>query len=284
MAELRFELLGPVRARRDPAELDLGSPQQRAVLAALLLARGRHVAVGALIDALWGERVPRTAPAVVRTYVSRLRQCLQPEPGRPDNAVIRLVGDGYTLLFRSAALDLDDFEKLSVHARTARADHETARAAGLFRAAQALWQGVPLAGIPGPYADTQRARLTELRVAVTEDGLAAEIDTGGHMDAIAQLWELRAEYPLRERLSELLMLALYRAGRQAEALDVFGKSRRMLVDELGIEPGPSLRDMHQRILRADGSLLGLPARHAGHSRSSAATSREVPEAMGAAAR
>jgi DNA-binding SARP family transcriptional activator len=260
MAELRFELLGPVRARRDPAELDLGSPQQRAVLAALLLARGRHVSVGTLIDALWGERAPRTAPAIVRTYVSRLRHCLQPEPGGPDSAVIRLVGDGYTLLLGSAALDLDDFERLSVQARAARADHETARAAGLFHAAQALWQGVPLAGIPGPYADTQRARLTELRVAVTEDGLAAEIDTGGHTGAIAQLWELQAEYPLRERLSELLMLALYRAGRQAEALDVFDKSRRLLVDELGIEPGPSLRDMHQRILQADGRLVGLPTR------------------------
>lgn len=260
MSELRFELLGPLRARDDATELDLGSPQQKAVLAALLLARGRHVAMATLVDALWGERAPRTAPNVIRTYVSRLRHLLQPDPGWPDRDVIKLVGDGYTLRLGTAVLDFDVFEKLSRDGRAARAAGDTARAARLLRAAQALWQGIPLAGIPGPYADAQRARLTELRVAAAEDGLAADIDSGAHLAAVPPLRELLAAYPLREKLSELLMLALYRSGRQADALAVFGASRRLLRDELGIDPGPSLRDMHQRILTADSRLTGQPAR------------------------
>src|ERR1700727_2525310 len=117
MPELRFELLGPVRARCDSTELDLGSPQQKAVLVMLLLAHGRHVAMDALIDALWGDRAPRTAASTVRNYVCRLRRCLQPEPSWPDHDAIKLVGDGYTLRLGSAILDLDVFEKLTREAR-----------------------------------------------------------------------------------------------------------------------------------------------------------------------
>lgn len=256
MPELRFRLLGPVCAWRDSAELDLGSPQQRAVLAVLLLARGRHVSLGTLIDALWGERPPRAAASTVRTYVSRLRRCLDRGSGWPDQEVIKLVGDGYTLRLGSATVDLELSENLMQEAYAACRARDTARAASLFRDALALWHGIPLAGIQGPYADSQRARLTELRVAAAEGALALEIDSGGHLAALPQLRELLAAYPLREKLSELLMLALYRSGRQADALAVFDHSRRLLRDELGIDPAPSLRDMHQRILRADGRLTG----------------------------
>lgn len=258
MSELRFELLGPLRARDDATELDLGSPQQKAVLTVLLLARGRHVAMETLVDAVWGERAPRTASSIIRTYVSRLRHRLHPDPGWPDRDVIKLVGDGYTLRLGTAVLDLDVFEKLTRDGRAALAGGDTARAAGLLRAAQALWQGIPLTGIPGPYADAQRARLTELRMAAAEDGLAADIDSGGYLVAVPQLRELLAAYPLREKLSELLMLALYRSGRQADALAVFSASRRLLRDGLGIDPGPSLREMHQRILTSDSRLAGPP--------------------------
>jgi DNA-binding SARP family transcriptional activator len=254
MSELTFELLGPVSARRGAQELDLGSPQQRAVLAVLLLARGRHVAMDMLVDALWGDRPPRTAATTIRNYVSRLRRCLHPGPGWPDQDVIRLVGDGYTLRLGEAVLDLDVFERLTQQARAARADGETALAAELFRQAQALWRGIPLAGVQGPYADAQRARLAELRLAAAQDGLAAEVDSGQHAAAVAQLQELVADYPLRERLTELLMLALYRSGRQADALAVFDRARRRLRDELGIDPGPALRQTQQRILEADGRL------------------------------
>jgi DNA-binding SARP family transcriptional activator len=262
MPELTFEVLGPLRARRDGVELDLGSPQQKTVLAVLLLAHGRHVAIETLIDALWGERAPLTAAATIRNYISRLRRQLRPGPDWPDRDVIKLVGDGYTLRLGVALLDFNDFEKLSGQARAARGEGDPARAAALFGDALALWQGSPLAGLPGPYAEAQRARLAEQRLAATEDGLAAGIDSGDHVAAVPRLQELRAVYPLRERLSELLMLALYRSGRQADALTVFDGSRRLLQDELGIDPGPSLRDMQQRILEADGSLAAPTARSA----------------------
>jgi DNA-binding SARP family transcriptional activator len=250
-SELRFELLGPVRAWRGPAELELGSPQQRAVLAALLLARGRHVSLEALIEALWGERPPRAAAGTLRTYVSRLRRCLDPGTGQPGQAVIKLVGDGYSLQLGPAVLDLGVFEDLVRQARAARRGADPAQAAGLFRDALALWQGVPLSGITGPYADSQRGRLCELQAAAAEDGLAMDIESGGHLAAISELRALLAAYPLRERPRELLMLALYRSARQADALTVFEDSRRLLSEELGIDPGPGLQEMHQRILQSD---------------------------------
>jgi DNA-binding SARP family transcriptional activator len=256
VSELRFELLGPVRAWRGSLELKLGSPQQRAILAALLLAHGRHVSLGALIDALWGEQPPRAAASTVHTYMSRLRRCLDLGAGGQGRDVIKLVGDGYTLRLGSARLDLDDFVQLTRDAQAARLNQDAARASALFRGALALWRGMPLAGIPGPYADSQRARLADLRAAAIEDGLAMDIDSGGHLAAVPELRVLLAADPLREKLSELLMLALYRSGRQAEALTVFGGSRRLLREELGIDPGPSLREMHQRILRADSRLAG----------------------------
>jgi DNA-binding SARP family transcriptional activator len=256
MPDLTFEVLGPLRARRGGAELDLGSPQQKAVLAVLLLARGRHVSLETLIDALWGERAPRTAASTIRNYVSRLRGRLHPDPSWPDQDVIKLVGDGYTLRLGSAQLDVDVFERLTMQARAARAVGDAAQAAALFRDALALGQGIPLAGIPGPYAEAQRAKMAELHLTAAEDGLAAGLESGDYLAAIPQLQELRAAHPLREKLTELLMLALYRSGRQADALGVFDGSRRLLRDELGIDPGPSLRDMHQRILEAD---LGLAA-------------------------
>jgi DNA-binding SARP family transcriptional activator len=258
MPELTFEVLGPLRARRDGVELDLGSPQQKAVLAVLLLARGRHVATEILIDALWGEQAPRTAAGTIRNYISRLRHRLRRGPGWPDQDVIKLVGDGYTLRLGSALLDLNVFEQLTREARAARTGGNPAQAAALFCDALALWQGSPLAGLPGPYAEAQRARMAEGHLSAAEDGLAASIGSGGHAAAIPQLQELLAAHPLRERLSELLMLALYRSGRQADALRVFGGSRRLLQDELGIDPGPSLREMHQRILEADRG-LAVPA-------------------------
>ena len=257
-SELRFELLGPVRAWRGPAELELGSPQQRAVLAALLLARGRHVSVDALIEALWGDRPPRSASGTVRTYVFRLRRCLNSGPGQRDQPVIKLVGDGYSLQLGSASLDLALFEDLVRQGRAAQRGADAVRAAGLLWDALALWQGTPLSGITGPYAASQRARLSELRAATAEDRLAMSIESGDHLAAISELTDLLAAYPLREKLRELLMLALYRSGRQADALAVFEDSRRLLSDELGIDPGPSLRDMHQRILQAD-SRLAPPA-------------------------
>jgi DNA-binding SARP family transcriptional activator len=187
--------------------------------------------------------------------VSRLRQCLNGGSPAHDHEVIKRIGDGYMLPRQSALVDLDAFEKLTHAARAARVSHDALRAVVLFREALALWHGIALAGTPGPYADSQRVGLAELRAAAQEDALATDIDSGGHLAAIPQLRELLAVYPLREKLSELLMLALYRSGRQADALQVFDGSRRLLRDELGIDPSPSLRDMQRRILQ--GTLVSL---------------------------
>jgi DNA-binding SARP family transcriptional activator/tetratricopeptide (TPR) repeat protein len=257
-SELRFALLGPVRAWRGEAELDLGTPQQRAALAVLLLAEGRQVSLGVLIDALWGDEPPRAAAGTVRTYVSRLRRCLGSAGDRGMGEVIESAGDGYLLPLRSATLDLNVFLRWTREARAARtgSDADAARAAALLRDALGLWQGVPLAGIPGRYAESQRVRLAELQMAATEERLALDIELGGHVAAAAELQTLRAAHPLRERLSELLMLALYRSGRQADALAVFGNARHLLSEELGIDPGPAMREMHQRILENDDGLIG----------------------------
>src|SRR5262249_44139515 len=157
VAELKFAVLGPMRAWRGDAELDLGSPQQRAVLAVLLLAGGRQVGVGGLIGAPWGGEPPRAASSTVRPSVSRRRA----PPGGGGGEVIEAAGDGYALPLRSAVLDLIVFERLTTQARAAADAGDPGRAAGLLHEAQALWQGTPLAGIPGDYAASQRVRLTE---------------------------------------------------------------------------------------------------------------------------
>jgi DNA-binding SARP family transcriptional activator len=223
----------------------------------LLLAEGRQVSLAALVDALW-DKPPRAATGMVRTYVSQLRRCLGAGAGDVRD-MIGSAGDGYLLPLGSAALDLNAFLRLTKDAQAAksRRSADVARAGNLLREALDLWQGPPLAGVPGPYAGSQRVRLAELQMAAIEDRLAIDIELGEHTAVVAELQTLLSSYPLRERLSELLMLALYRAGRQADALAVFGNARRLLSEELGIDPGPAIRDMHQRILQMDESLIRI---------------------------
>lgn len=250
---VKFEVLGPVRGFAEEAELQLGSPQQRGVLAMLLLARGRQVSLDRLIDGLWGPDVPRAGAGAVRTYISRLRRHLAAAAGRGE--LIESAGDGYVVPQGATVLDLDQFEEALDKARTACQCQETAVAAGVLKHALGLWHGAALAGVPGPYAEARRVRLAELHMVAVEEKLAIEIALGQHGVAIAELRDLLAEHPLREGLSALLMLALYRAGRQAEALAVFTDVRQQLGAELGIDPGPALRTMHQRILQADDRLM-----------------------------
>ncbi len=254
MSTLRFEVLGPVRGWLDDAELDLGSPQQRAVLAVLLLSRGWQVSIDGLVDALWGQDPPAAAHGTVRTYISRLRRGLGAATGQQTQDLIKSIGDGYALVPGLVSVDLDLFTQHVHDAQRARRDEDPALATRLLGQALALWRGLPLAGIAGPYADAQRARLAELRMAATEERLALTIESGGHRAAAAELRMLAGQYPLREKLAELLMLALYRSGRQADALAAFADARRVLRDELGLDPGPDLRELHERILRADRDL------------------------------
>jgi DNA-binding SARP family transcriptional activator len=252
VTEFRIQLLGPVRAWRDGAAIDVGSPQQQAVLAMLLLARGEQISTASVIDALWGESPPRSAMGVVRTYISRLRHSFG--AGEPDRGLdIEFAGDGYALPRTDLVVDLDVFEQ-RVKSAVAAAAQDAERARSLCRSALELWRGTPLAGVTGPYADAVRFRTIELRVDAAEIELAAQVEGGGHLGAIAGIRALINHHPLRESLHELLMLALYRAGRPAAALEAYEEARRILRDELGIDPGPGLRRMQQQVLTADEQL------------------------------
>lgn len=244
--EVRFAVLGPVRAWVGDTELDLGTPQQRAILGILLLRAGSPVTPDQLVNAVWGAAAPRAAVGVIRSYVSRLRRVLPRD-------VIESVGGGYAITARH--LDLTDF----THHLGAARDAEPHTAAARLRAALDLWHGTPLAGVNGEYAQAQRTRLAQVRLAAVEDLAAAEIEIGRHVEAADALEAVIAEEPLRERPRELLMRALYRAGRQADALAVFAEIQRLLADELGLDPGPGLRETQRRILAADPRLAEHPA-------------------------
>ncbi|MFJ8545423.1 AfsR/SARP family transcriptional regulator [Streptomyces sp. NPDC093586] len=247
-AALRFGVLGPVRAWRGDEPLPTGSPQQRALLAALLLREGRTATAAELIDALWGEEPPSQALAAVRTYASRLRKVLDP-------GVLVSESGGYAVRgLGSGALDLGTAQDLAAEAEKARAAGDLCRAREVLRRALALWDGETLAGVPGPYAQAQRVRLEEWRLQLVETRLDMDLEQGCHAEAVSELTALTAAHPLRERLRELLMLALYRSGRQAEALAVYADTRRLLADELGVDPRPGLRELQQRILQADPAL------------------------------
>jgi peptide deformylase len=253
---VRFELLGPVRGWRDGRELQLGSPQQRTLLAMFLLAGGRQVPLEMILDGFWGEDVPKAAVGTVRTYVSRLRGCLETRSPQEREMPITSVGDGYVVDPDNFVLDVDVFQQRLAEARTARANQETAKAAQLMREALTLWHGIPLAGMPGPYADSRRRHLSDLCMAALEEKLALDVITGEHATAITELRALLRKQPFHEGLAETLMLALYKSSRQAEALVVFEDMRHRLRDNLGLDPGPAIQEMHQRILRADSRLFG----------------------------
>lgn len=257
---VRFSVLGPVRAWRGEQELDLGSPQQRVVLAALLLSRGRPVALGELIRAVWGEEPPAAAVSVLRTYVSRLRKVLEPgrEPGRPP-ALLVSVGDGYAIRVPEDSLDLTVFEQRVAEAKRRHTAGELSAAGELLHTALGAWQGPALAGLPGPLAESECSWLDEQRLTALETRLDIDVTLGRHDTVVPELLSLTARHPLREQPCRLLMLALYRSGRQADALAAYGRTRDALVTELGIGPGASLKDLHDRILAADPSLLPDPS-------------------------
>ncbi|MER5432640.1 BTAD domain-containing putative transcriptional regulator [Streptomyces sp. NPDC002588] len=250
---LRFDVLGPVRAQRGGIQLNTGSPQQRALLAALLLREGRTATAGELIDALWGEEPPSQALAAVRTYASRLRKVLNADVlvSESGGYAVRGLGEG--------ALDLSVAQEWAGQAEKARAAGDLSLARELLNHALGLWDGEALAGVPGPYAEAQRVRLEEWRLGLLESRLDMDLEQGHHTEAVSELTALTAAHPLRERLRELLMLALYRGGRQAEALAVYADTRRLLADELGVDPRAGLRELQRRILQADPELSGPSA-------------------------
>jgi DNA-binding SARP family transcriptional activator len=253
---MEFRILGPLEVCDDGRRLALGGARRRALLAMLLLHPNEVVSSDRLIDALWGQRPPDNAAKALQVHVSGLRKLLEPErrPGEPHGVLVTRP-PGYLLALAPEQLDLGRFERLRAEAIQALAAGDAAAAVGKLRRALALWRGSPLADLAyEPFAQTEIARLEELRVAALEDRLEAELALGRHSDLVGELEALIAEHPLRERLRAQLMLALYRSGRQAEALAAYRDARRTLVDELGIEPGRSLRELERAILRQDPGL------------------------------
>jgi DNA-binding SARP family transcriptional activator/Tfp pilus assembly protein PilF len=255
VSALRFGVLGSLRVWRGRTAIDLGPVQQRVVLAVLALQAGRPVGRQQMIDAVWGETLPRHAVNLVQRHISGLRRVLEPDrPGHAPSDLLTWTDVGYLLTLPAGALDLGMYESELVRARTARAAGHLEEAAEALRAALRLWRGPVCDGLYSPFLDLQRDRLAESRIGVVEDRIELELAIGDQADPIAELRDHIAENPLRERLYGLLMLALYRAGRQADALAAFREARRQLHEQLGVEPAAPLQRLHQQILAADPAL------------------------------
>ncbi len=251
MSPLRFAVLGAVRAWNGDEQIDLGSPQQRSVLALLLLHRHEDVKSETVVEALWEHATPKAALSTVRTYVYRIRRALE---GVSDTSVVlsRSSG-GYRLLVGDADIDVEGFERNLAAARRARASGKLQESFLRYEQALARWQGTTVAeGAVGPFITEERRRLEQLKFSAREELAEVEIGLGRHAEALAALWPLTAAQPLRERSWALTLHALYALGRRADALSAYQKVRQALDRELGLDPGPELQDLHRRVL------LGAP--------------------------
>ena len=241
---MRYGILGRLELADDGRAIEVTSAKQRVLLAVLLLNANRVVSSDALIDALWEEQAPDTVAKALQVHVSQLRKLLA--PGR-----LATRSPGYVLQVDDGELDLHRFETLVAHAK----ESAPAEASAVLREALALWRGQPLADFAfDRFAQAEIGRLDEMRLEALEERFEAELAIGSQRALIGELESLVAEHPLRERVRGQLMLALYRSGRQAEALETYQDTRTTLVEELGIEPGRELRELHQQILRQDSSL------------------------------
>ncbi|MFJ9818075.1 BTAD domain-containing putative transcriptional regulator [Streptomyces sp. NPDC101151] len=246
---IQIQLLGPIRAWRGGTEVVLGPPKQRAVLGLLASRAGDVVGIEHIIDAVWGGDVPQTAANGVHTYVAGLRRVLEPgRSRRGTSSVLASASGGYCLRIDPEAVDVTRFARSHAQARKARAGCGTEAALELYEEALTLWHGEAYAGIPGPFAAVERTRLQDLRLTAVEERASDMLEAGRHREVVADLSVAVAEEPLREQLRWLLMLALYRCDRQAHALAVYTETRRLLNQELGIEPSAELRHLHQDIL------------------------------------
>src|SRR6266550_8054846 len=241
-AAMDYRILGPLEALDGERQLPLGGARQRAVLALLLLHRNETLTRDVIVDELWGEDAPPTAAKVLQNCVSALRKEL------PSDTIRRVAGP-YKLTLEPDELDRDRFERLLAEGRAALETGDHAEASTQFRRALALWRGAPLSDLSyEQFAQDEIKRLEELHVAALEDRIESELALGHHDGLVPELEALVSRHPLRERLRGQLMLALYRAGRQAEALEAYRAARRTLLAELGIEPGRALRELEHAIL------------------------------------
>jgi DNA-binding SARP family transcriptional activator len=245
-----YRILGPLEALDGERGLSLGGSRQRAVLAFFLLHGNEAVTRDVIVDELWGEEAPPTAVKVLQNCISALRKEL---PGGAET--LRTVGGAYELHVEPGELDRDRFERLLAEGRAALAAGDDADAARHLRSGLALWRGSALSDFSYErFAEDEIKRLEELRVAAIEDRIEADLALGRHGELVPELEGLTNKHPLRERLRGQLMLALYRSGRQAEALEAYRAARRTLLAELGIEPGRALHELERAILAQEPAL------------------------------
>ena len=248
---MRFSVLGPLEVRSGDELLPIGTAKQRALLAVLLVNANRVVSRDQLIDSLWGERPPESARGSIEAYVSRLRKVLHAD----GEHILVTRAPGYLLKVGFEELDLDRFERLVEEGRRSLANEEPERAAALLDEALSLWRGRPLADVEfEPFAQIEVARLEEERLGAVEDYFDAELALGHGGSLVSRVEAAVAEHPLRERLRRQLMLALYQSGRQADAMQAYRDARAYLIQELGLEPSPALKQLQQSILAHDPAL------------------------------
>ncbi|MEU3766200.1 BTAD domain-containing putative transcriptional regulator [Amycolatopsis keratiniphila] len=271
------ELLGEVRARVGVNEVSLGAPRQRAVLAILAIRVNQTVTRSELIDGVWGDAPPASVEGSVHTYIHGLRRALSVA----GDAVLTRTGAGYRLALGPQQLDLTVVESQLSDARGLARAGKGSAAADLIGECLALWRGIPLSGLPGPFADSERVRLTELRYRLVEERAELMLAAGRHRELISDLGEAVEAEPFREGFRAQLMLALYRSGRRADALAEFEAVRRLLADELGLDPEAALTDLHLRMLRSDPE-LDSPAKAVAppRSRKPAQLPHEAPDFVG----
>ncbi|MCS7479427.1 BTAD domain-containing putative transcriptional regulator [Umezawaea endophytica] len=264
--QVEFQVLGSLQVSASGGLLRLTGRRQRTLLALLLVNADHAVSLDTLIDAVWDDRPPTTAKRQVQNSVSALRRLLEAGERDPDPAVaptIAAEGSGYRLRLGASTLDASLFQARVDEARRLSAAGETGAAAAEFRAGLRLWRGPALAGLPGRAFEAAAARLDEQRRAAVEECVELELRLGRHAELVGELVELVAANPLRERLVGQLMVALHRSGRQAEALEAYHRLRGVLADELGLEPGARLRELHTAVLRDEaGDTEAVPSRPA----------------------
>lgn len=257
---MEFRLLGPVELWADDGRMcELGSAKERYILAILLRTPGKPVSIEAIIDRVWGEQAPTKARASVHTYIARLRGHLHQQLG-DDLARVESRPGAYVLQVDPDRVDVHRFERLYAQARAIADSGDGEDALRLLRQAEELWRGEPLAGLSGEWAVEFRASLEHLHRAVVGQRLRLELEAGRHLDVVGELYSLVAEHPYDESAIEYLMVALYRCGRPSDALEVYHQARRRLADDLGTDPGLSLRGVYEHILRGDPELAAPPLR------------------------
>lgn len=275
MSSMRFFVLGPVHAEVDGQWLDLGPVRQQAVFATLLFNRDRIVTPEAILHGVWGDDAPPCGRKVVPPYIYRLRRILHAAVADHPGPTIETLRIGYRFRHGQAGVDVADLEEAEARAAVAEAAGDLQRAVLALAQAEKTWAGEPLAGLPGPFAQSRREHLAERRIVGLEHRLELELRLGHYHAAIPALTALRAEFPLRERIASMLMIALYETGRQGEAVKIFGHLRTDLMSQLGVEPTLATTQTYVSMLRGEPGIFPAHGGFAG--RSEAPAGRRRPQ-------